>query len=87
VGPYTGPSTGTGNGNGTGSYGYHRSGHDPRARGGRGGEGRVPERDLEGQPIDPRQPPVEVDRLGDTETRAAKAAALFRPRFSTRWSS
>jgi ATP-dependent RNA helicase RhlE len=73
VGPYTGS--------------FHRSGHDPRARGGRGGDSRLPERDLEGQPIDPRQPPVELDRLGDTETRAAKAAALFRPRFSTRWSS
>jgi ATP-dependent RNA helicase RhlE len=46
-----------------------------------------PDPELEGrQPIDPRQPPVEVDRLGDTETRAAKAASLFRPRFSTRWS-
>jgi ATP-dependent RNA helicase RhlE len=43
--------------------------------------------DGERQPIDPRQPPVEVDRLGDTEARAAKAASLFRPRFSTRWSS
>jgi len=46
-----------------------------------------PDLELEGrQPIDPRQPPVEVDRLGDTEARAAKAASLFRPRFSTRWS-
>jgi ATP-dependent RNA helicase RhlE len=45
-----------------------------------------PDLDLEGQPIDPRQPPVEIDRLGDTEARAAKAASLFRPRFSTRWS-
>ena len=45
-----------------------------------------PELDLEGQPIDPRQPPVEVERLGDPETRAAKAASIFRPRFSTRWS-
>jgi len=45
-----------------------------------------PDLDSEGQPIDPRQPPVEIDRLGDTETRAAKAASLFRPRFSTRWS-
>ncbi len=45
-----------------------------------------PELDLEGQPIDPRQPPVEVERLGDAETRAAKAASIFRPRFSTRWS-
>jgi ATP-dependent RNA helicase RhlE len=71
-GPYTGS--------------FHRSGNDPRARGGRGADARVSERD-ESQPIDPRQPPVELDRLGDTETRAAKAAALFRPRFSTRWSS
>jgi ATP-dependent RNA helicase RhlE len=70
-GPYTGA--------------FHRS-NDPRARGARGGEARLSERDLETQPIDPRQPPVELDRLGDTETRAAKAAALFRPRFSTRWS-
>ncbi len=51
-----------------------------------GRDGR-PDLELEGrQPIDPRQPPVEVDRLGDTEARAAKAASLFRPRFSTRWS-
>jgi ATP-dependent RNA helicase RhlE len=46
----------------------------------------LPEPEFQQQPLDPRQPPVELDRLGDTETRAAKAAALFRPRFSTRWS-
>jgi ATP-dependent RNA helicase RhlE len=58
------------------SGGTRDSGHDAR-----------PDLELEGrQPIDPRQPPVEVDRLGDTEARAAKAASLFRPRFSTRWS-
>ncbi len=58
------------------SGGTRESGRDAR-----------PELELEGrQPIDPRQPPVEVDRLGDTEARAAKAASLFRPRFSTRWS-
>jgi hypothetical protein len=58
------------------SAGLRESGHDAR-----------PDLELEGrQPVDPRQPPVEVDRLGDTETRAAKAASLFRPRFSTRWS-
>jgi ATP-dependent RNA helicase RhlE len=45
-----------------------------------------PELDVEGQPIDPRQPPVEIERLGDAEARAAKAASIFRPRFSTRWS-
>jgi ATP-dependent RNA helicase RhlE len=45
-----------------------------------------PDLDPEGQPIDPRQPPVEVERLGDPETRAAKAASIFRPRFSSRWS-
>jgi len=50
-----------------------------------GREGR-PDLDPEGQPIDPRQPPVEVERLGDPETRAAKAASIFRPRFSSRWS-
>jgi ATP-dependent RNA helicase RhlE len=44
----------------------------------------LPEGDA--QPVDPRQPPVDVERLGDTEARAAKAASLFRPRFSTRWS-
>jgi ATP-dependent RNA helicase RhlE len=52
-----------------------------------GREGRLkglPEGDA--QPVDPRQPPVDVERLGDTEARAAKAASLFRPRFSTRWS-
>jgi ATP-dependent RNA helicase RhlE len=62
----------------------YRLGGDSRDRAGRGAE--LPERDFEGQPIDPRQPPVELDRLGDAETRAAKAAAIFRPRFSTRWS-
>jgi ATP-dependent RNA helicase RhlE len=66
--------------------GTYRPGADPRERGRRGGEARVPDWDPEGQPIDPRQPPVEVDRLGDTEARAAKAAATFRPRFSSRWS-
>ena len=64
-------------GGGSDSRGNTGAGHPGR-------ELRLP--DPEGQPIDPRQPPVEVDRLGDTETRAAKAAALFRPRFSTRWS-
>jgi ATP-dependent RNA helicase RhlE len=56
---------------------------------GKGNGGRDPrlsDPEWDGQPVDPRQPPVEVDRLGDTETRAAKAASLFRPRFSTRWS-
>jgi ATP-dependent RNA helicase RhlE len=62
----------------------YRPGGDPRDRAGRGAK--LPELDFEGQPIDPRQPPVELDRLGDTESRAAKAAAIFRPRFSTRWS-
>jgi ATP-dependent RNA helicase RhlE len=58
------------------SGGSRESGHDAR-----------PDLELDGrQPIDPRQPPVEVDRLGDTEARAAKAASLFRPRFSNRWS-
>jgi ATP-dependent RNA helicase RhlE len=55
------------------SYG----GRDGRLKG-------LPEGDA--QPIDPRQPPIDVERLGDTEARAAKAASLFRPRFSTRWS-
>ncbi len=56
---------------------------DPH-QGGRGGR---PELEAEGQPpVDPRQVPVELDRLGDTEARAAKAATIFRPRFSTRWS-
>jgi hypothetical protein len=51
------------------------------------GHDALPDVELEGrQPIDPRQPPVEVDRLGDAETRAAKAASLFRPRFGARWS-
>ncbi|HYL06787.1 MAG TPA: DEAD/DEAH box helicase [Thermoanaerobaculia bacterium] len=50
-----------------------------------GREGR-PDLDPEGQPMDPRQPPVEIERLGDPETRAAKAASIFRPRFSSRWS-
>jgi ATP-dependent RNA helicase RhlE len=45
-----------------------------------------PDLDPEGQPIDPRQPPVEVERLGDPQARAAKAASIFRPRFSSRWS-
>ncbi|MBV8201532.1 MAG: hypothetical protein JOZ15_12995, partial [Acidobacteria bacterium] len=45
-----------------------------------------PDLDPEGQPIDPRQPAIEVERLGDPETRAAKAASIFRPRFSSRWS-
>jgi ATP-dependent RNA helicase RhlE len=62
----------------------YRPGGDPRDHASRGAK--LPELDFEGQPIDPRQPPVELDRLGDTETRAAKAAAIFRPRFSTRWS-
>jgi ATP-dependent RNA helicase RhlE len=66
--------------------GAYRPGLDPRGRGRRGAEARVPDWDAEGQPVDPRQPPVEVDRLGDAETRAAKAAATFRPRFSSRWS-
>jgi ATP-dependent RNA helicase RhlE len=62
------------------SAGYRPGGGDPnRVRDTR------PEKDPEHQPMDPRQPPVELDRLGDAETRAAKAAALFRPRFSTRW--
>jgi ATP-dependent RNA helicase RhlE len=52
-----------------------------------GGRGGRPELEAEGQPpVDPRQVPVELDRLGDTEARAAKAATIFRPRFSTRWS-
>jgi hypothetical protein len=53
--------------------------------GGQGGRLKgLPEGDA--QPVDPRQPPVDVERLGDPEARAAKAASLFRPRFSTRWS-
>jgi ATP-dependent RNA helicase RhlE len=54
--------------------------------GSQGGRDGRPDVDPEGQPVDPRQPPVEVERLGDPETRAAKAASIFRPRFSTRWS-
>jgi hypothetical protein len=60
------------------SAGYRPGGDPNRVRDAR------PEKDPEHQPIDPRQPPVELDRLGDAETRAAKAAALFRPRLR-RW--
>jgi len=59
----------------------------PRLATGRAAAGaRLPQLEGDGQPIDPRQPPADLERLGDTETRAAKAASIFRPRFSTRWS-
>jgi hypothetical protein len=46
----------------------------------------LPDDDWDGQPLDGRQVPTELDRLGDTEARAAKAATVFRQRFSSRWS-
>jgi ATP-dependent RNA helicase RhlE len=67
--------------------GRDRFGRQSEADGNRnsGRDARPQDPELERQPIDPRQT-VELERLGDTDSRAAKAAAIFRQRFSSRWS-